>query len=136
MGGVSMNAQTEHGFKEIDVTKEFDNPFMFFNKPLLLMAGDTTGHNAMTIGWGAVGNIWGMKRNVMTVYVAEKRYTLEFMEKAKYFTVMKIDGKVRPIWVNTQDEMVIKQRHLVCTLLTRKMVPLIILRQRRYMNVR
>lgn len=35
-----------------------------------------------------------MKRNVMTVYVAEKRYTFEFMKRAKYFTVMKIDGKV------------------------------------------
>lgn len=47
-----MNAQTEYGFKEIDITKDFDNPFMFFNTPLLLMAGDSTSSNAMTIGWG------------------------------------------------------------------------------------
>lgn len=94
MGSVNIKSQTEYGFKEIDVTKEFDNPFMFFNKPLLLMAGDTTSSNAMTIGWGSMGNLWGMKRNVMTVYVAEKRYTLEFMEKSKYFTIMKINDKV------------------------------------------
>lgn len=102
IGGKSMNARTENGFKAIDITKEFDNPFMFFNQPLLLMAGDTSSSNAMTIGWGAVGNLWGMNRNVMTVYVAEKRFTHNFMEKAKYFTVMKIKEftKVRDYFID------------------------------------
>lgn len=76
-----MNARTENGFKAIDITKEFDNPFMFFNQPLLLMAGDTSSSNAMTIGWGAVGNLWSMNRNVMTVYVAEKRFTHNLWRK-------------------------------------------------------
>lgn len=79
-------------FKPFDVTTEFkDNPFDFFTTPLLLMAGDSTASNAMTIGWGATGNIWGHTDcPTITVYVAQKRYTHEFMERSKYFTVMKI----------------------------------------------
>lgn len=82
-------------FKPFDVTKEFkDNAFDFFCAPLLLMAGDSTSSNAMTIGWGSAGNIWGHDRPTITVYVAQKRYTHEFMERSKYFTVMKISDEV------------------------------------------
>ena len=48
--------------------------------------------NAMTIGWGGIGTLWG--RTSMTVYVAEKRYTKEFMDNSEYFTVMSFDVKV------------------------------------------
>ncbi len=91
---MSVCAQTENGFKQIDVKTEFsDNPFTFFATPLLLCAGDKEGSNAMTIGWGAAGNVWSYEPCI-TVYVAEKRYTREFLEKAKYFTVMKISDDV------------------------------------------
>ena len=43
----------------------------------------------MTIGWGGIGTLWG--RTALTVYVAEKRYTKEFLDKAEYFTVMAFD---------------------------------------------
>lgn len=80
-------------FKEIDIKKDFNNnAFTFFETPLLLMAGDKTSNNAMTIGWGAAGTIW--EKPAITVYVAESRYTHQFMEKTKYFTVMKIGDKV------------------------------------------
>lgn len=79
--------------KEMDIKTEFNNnAFTFFETPLLLMAGDEKSNNAMTIGWGAVGTIWD--KPAMTVYVAESRYTHQFMETTKYFTVMKISDKV------------------------------------------
>jgi flavin reductase (DIM6/NTAB) family NADH-FMN oxidoreductase RutF len=92
MGGIAMNAQTENGFKEMDVRKDFtDNAFDFFTKAPVIMAGDSESSNAMTIGWGAMGTIWGMQRPAVTVYVAQKRYTHEFMESSKYFTLMEFD---------------------------------------------
>ena len=75
-----------------DVQKEFEkNGFTWFTENLILCSGDTTCNNAMTIGWGGIGTLWG--RTALTVYVAEKRYTKEFMDKAEYFTVMAFDVK-------------------------------------------
>ncbi len=83
-------AQEEQGFKKFNVVKDFeDNGFQWFRDAQLLAAGDKEKSNAMTIGWGAVGTLW--QRPALTVYVAEKRYTKEFMEKAEYFTVMSFD---------------------------------------------
>lgn len=80
-------------FAEFDVSKEFSgNPFTWFKGAgLLLASGDKEHHNAMTIGWGALGNVWSHNVNTVTVYVAPARYTYEFMEKYKYFTVMVFD---------------------------------------------
>ena len=44
-------------------------------------------HNAMVIGWGGLGTLWG-HNHAVTVYVAQSRYTRQFMDNAKYFTVM------------------------------------------------
>ncbi len=86
---LGMSAQTEVGFKEIEVLDSFDvNPFTYFQDAPILAAGDKDSYNAMAIGWGSMGTIWGRNLPLMTVYVAEKRYTHEFMEKSKYFTVM------------------------------------------------
>ena len=64
------------------------NPFTLFGKDwMLLAAGDSSKFNAMTIGWGEIGNLWGLERNVITVYVRTNRYTNEFMTNNKYFTV-------------------------------------------------
>ncbi len=94
----SMDAQNpEKGFREIDFTEDFNcNPFTFFEAKdrggLILAAGDKEKSNAMTIGWGTMGDIWGYKP-VMTVYVAPGRYTHEFMENSEYFTVMAFEDK-------------------------------------------
>ena len=83
-------AQEEQGFKKFDVVKDFaDNGFQWFRDAQLLAAGDKEKSNAMTIGWGAVGTLW--QKPALTVYVAEKRYTKEFLDKAEYFTVMSFD---------------------------------------------
>ncbi len=79
-------------FRTIDVRKEFaDNPFdIFTGKGMLLCAGDREKSNAMTIGWGGLGTLWG-RNDAVTVYVAEKRHTKLFMDKAATFTVMAFD---------------------------------------------
>ena len=81
------------------VTGDFrGNPFTWFKgNGLLLAAGDRQSHNAMTIGWGMLGNIWGEEVNTITVFVAPSRYTQQFMEKHKYFTVMKFDDNQQEI---------------------------------------
>ena len=87
-----VSAQEENGFKKINVTEDFkDNGFQWFRDAQLLASGDKTKSNAMTIGWGGIGTLWG--RTAMTVYVAEKRYTKSFMDKYEYFTVMSFDVK-------------------------------------------
>ena len=87
MAPVAMSAQTEHGFKAITAEKDFtENGFNWFRHALLLAAGNEQQSNAMTIGWGGIGTLWG--RTAVTVYVAEKRYTKKFMDGSKYFTVM------------------------------------------------
>lgn len=78
--------------KPFDVQKDFaDNGFTFFTKNLILCSGDRTESNAMTIGWGGIGNYLGHDRPAVTVYVAPARYTYEFMERHKRFTIMECD---------------------------------------------
>ena len=82
--------QEEQGFKKINVTENFtENGFQWFRDAQLLAAGNREKSNAMTIGWGGIGTLWG--RTALTVYVAEKRYTKEFMDREQYFTVMSFD---------------------------------------------
>ncbi|MFC2326455.1 flavin reductase family protein [Prevotella veroralis] len=86
---LNINAQTEYGFKAVEVLNSFEiNPFTYFLDAPILAAGDKDSYNAMTIGWGGMGTLWGRNRPVVTVYVAPKRFTHQFMEKSRYFTVM------------------------------------------------
>ena len=92
MASIPALAQEENGFKKFNVREDFtENGFQWFHDAELLAAGDKEKSNAMTIGWGGIGTLWG--RTALTVYVAEKRYTKEFMDKADYFTVMAFDVK-------------------------------------------
>lgn len=87
---MSVSAQEENGFKKFNVSEDFaENGFQWFHDAELLAAGDREKSNAMTIGWGGIGTLWG--RTALTVYVAEKRYTKEFMDRSEYFTVMAFD---------------------------------------------
>ena len=80
-------AQEENGFKKINVEEDFtDNGFQWFRDAQLLASGNREKSNAMTIGWGGIGTLWG--KPAMTVYVAEQRYTKQFMDASEYFTVM------------------------------------------------
>jgi len=87
LAATAVHAQEEYGFRSINLKEDFtENAFSWFNKAELLAAGNSQRHNAMTIGWGGIGTLWG--RTALTVYVAEKRYTKQFMDQAQYFTVM------------------------------------------------
>lgn len=83
-------AQEENGFTKFDVKENFsDNGFQWFSEAQVLAAGNKTKNNAMTIGWGSIGTLW--QKTALTVYVAETRYTKEFMDNSEYFTVMSFD---------------------------------------------
>lgn len=87
----SATAQEDNGFKKFNVIEDFsDNGFQWFRNALILAAGTKEKSNAMTFGWGGIGTLW--QKTALTVYVAEKRYTKEFMDKAEYFTVMSFDA--------------------------------------------
>ena len=78
MASIPAFAQEENGFKKFNVREDFtENGFQWFHDAELLAAGDKEKSNAMTIGWGGIGTLWG--RTALTVYVAEKRYTKELM---------------------------------------------------------
>lgn len=59
----------------------------------LLTAGTKEKYNTMTISWGGMGTIWN--KPVVTVYVKPIRYTYEFMENSKYFTISFYDDEYK-----------------------------------------
>ena len=73
--------------KKMDFTQHYDQVVnALMARGLLLSAYDASGRaNAMTIGWGAVGNIWSMP--VWVVLVRPSRYTYECIEQAGCFAV-------------------------------------------------
>ncbi len=75
-------------FKNMVFLKEFTTPTM----PAILSAGDKNHYNSMAIEWGSLGVAF--KKPVFTVYVKPDRYTYEFMEKTKFFTVSIINKKL------------------------------------------
>ena len=89
-------AETERRLHEFTVTDDFLlNPFNYFSQPggMLVCAGSRDKSNAMTIGWGALGTLWGHRTNTVTVYVAQARYTHEMMENSDYFTIMTFEDQ-------------------------------------------
>ena len=79
------NSKISEDWQEITLN-DVENPATLFGEDWAALAAGKEGNmNAMTIGWGQFGVLWG--RPVLTVYVAPERYTNEFMEKNEYFTV-------------------------------------------------
>lgn len=89
------NSDTSSVLKQFDVRSEWKkNPFTFFDGDgLLLAAGKKDSMNAMTIGWGQLGTLWGMDRPVVTVFVRKSRHTDAFMANNEYFTVSGFSDK-------------------------------------------
>ncbi len=89
------NSDTSSVLKQFDVRSEWKkNPFTFFDGDgLLLAAGKKDSMNAMTIGWGQLGTLWGMDRPVVTVFVRKSRHTDAFMASNEYFTVSGFSDK-------------------------------------------
>ena len=60
--------------------------FEIFDKQwALVTAGTPESFNTMTISWGGLGTLWNMP--AATVYVRPSRYTHEFMDRERFFTV-------------------------------------------------
>lgn len=74
-------------WRSIEAAELTDNPFTVFSYGMILAAGTEGDMNAMAIGWGGFGVLWGHTTPVITVYVEKSRYTHEFMERNEYFTV-------------------------------------------------
>ena len=77
--------------KEVDFADVIDPLYRHTNSRaggkgvLLTSIGGDGRSNVMTIGWATVGVVWGMP--VMVVLVRPSRYTYEFVEESKSFTV-------------------------------------------------
>jgi flavin reductase (DIM6/NTAB) family NADH-FMN oxidoreductase RutF len=60
---------------------------LLIDRSMVLTAGDFSAgrFNAMTIGWGSFGVMWGLP--FVQVVVRPVRYTFEFMERYEHFTL-------------------------------------------------
>ena len=75
MASIPAFAQEENGFKKFNVREDFtENGFQWFHDAELLAAGDKEKSNAMTIGWGSLGNYLGYNRLTVSVYVASGHF--------------------------------------------------------------
>lgn len=52
---------------------------------MLITAGTASSCNTMTASWGGLGMIWGTP--AATCYIRPQRYTKEFVDREKYFTL-------------------------------------------------
>lgn len=80
--------------KEIAITELKINPFQLFGKDWMALTSGTEkkGFNTMTVAWGHLGSVWerGSHRNCLPTaicYVRPSRYTKEYMDQEKYFTL-------------------------------------------------
>ncbi|MBQ8210796.1 MAG: flavin reductase [Clostridia bacterium] len=81
-------------FREITIEELNVNPVTMFSEGwALLTAGDKSDFNAMTVSWGAIGEIWG--KHSMFVFVRPQRYTHDYCEKSDLFTVSCFNSKCR-----------------------------------------
>jgi flavin reductase (DIM6/NTAB) family NADH-FMN oxidoreductase RutF len=74
------------GFREIKPNETQGNVFeMIGCQWMLITAGNQEKCNMMTASWGGLGFLWN--KNVATCYIRPQRYTREFVEREKYFTL-------------------------------------------------
>lgn len=73
-------------FKKIDRTELNINPFTAIaNDWMLISAKKEDKINTMTASWGGMGHLWN--EDVVTVYIRQSRYTKEFVDATKTFTI-------------------------------------------------
>lgn len=74
--------------QQIDIAEFNEKIFSVWDdRWYLLTSGDfeTGAYNCMTIGWGSMGQVWGLP--FVQVFVRPTRYTLRFMDQYPTFTV-------------------------------------------------
>ena len=85
-GNSAATGENTGEWRQISPKEWSDNPIVKVGDEWMALAAGREGDfNAMTIGWGTWGVLWG--RPVVTVYVSSSRHTHSFMERNEYFTV-------------------------------------------------
>lgn len=81
-------------FIEIDPLEIEGNVFRMIGRDwMLISAGQPDGFNTMTASWGGLGCIWNA--NTAAALVRPSRYTYEFMERERYFSLSFLDNGYR-----------------------------------------
>ena len=74
-------------FKEITAKEIGGNLIKAISEEwMLITAGSEDGYNMMTASWGFVGEMWG--NDTVIAAVRPQRYTMEFIDKNDYFTLI------------------------------------------------
>jgi flavin reductase (DIM6/NTAB) family NADH-FMN oxidoreductase RutF len=82
------------GFSEIRAELLTDNPFKLIGKDwMLITAGAPEKFNTMTASWGGLGVLW--ERTVAFCFIRPTRYTYEFVERSRTFTLSFFEEKHR-----------------------------------------
>lgn len=72
--------------QDLDIMKLKANVSALWLKQwMVLAAGTIDDFNAMTVGWGSIGGMWG--KPFVQVVVRPGRYTFQYMEKYRTFTI-------------------------------------------------
>ncbi len=81
-------------FKELAATELKDNVFDLIGKQwMLVTAGNKDKFNTMTASWGAMGILFN--KPVAIIFIRPQRYTFEFLEAEKEFTLTVLPEQYR-----------------------------------------
>ncbi len=81
-------------FRQVPVEELKFNPFTMISREwLLVTAGNAEKCNTMTASWGSLGELWG--QYVSTIYIRPTRYTLEYLNREKYYSLCVLGEKYR-----------------------------------------
>lgn len=81
-------------FQKINVSELKCSPDSLFSRGwFVVAAGDSSNFNEMTISWGALGTVWALP--AVTIYIRNTRYTFQFLENSKYFTLCAFEEQYR-----------------------------------------
>jgi len=72
-------------FQKTETTNFNENVFNLIANAGILTSGDTNNYNSMAIGWGGFGIYF--KKPTTFLFVRANRYTLEFIQKVKTYTI-------------------------------------------------
>lgn len=82
--------------KEINLKELKFNPMtMIGNEWMLVSAGSEKNFNTMTAQWGHLGAIWNGDMPTSVIYIRPQRYTREFIDREKYYTLSFFDQKYK-----------------------------------------
>lgn len=72
------------------------DPFSLFSYPAVAVVEAEGKRNAITLSWGALGNLWGKK--CVFLFIRDSRYSHGLFEKADGFSVCFLDEGHKELW--------------------------------------